>query len=187
MNNAYVENEIVEVRGEIDARTIQFLAPHVQPGETELILTDAVPTVENVKPIESRGTFAYPNQIKKRKTIRELCFLNYKDQFSYAIHSQDMNLIKIEDSNIFITEIVKPKKKRTRKKKFVKENNHVVNMIKWEDLRFEPEVEAKYDCNVKPNDYVQFLNNPVRDPMFCQFDITNDKLSNKDETFHEFE
>lgn len=186
-----IDNEIVEIRNEIDAPSILYLASHTynQPVKHKLILADAVATDENIKPI-SNGTFAYPNKtaIKKRKTINELCYLNRNDQFSYILHNQDMNLIKIEQNNIFITEIVKPKKKRPRKKKLVKHNNHVASLIKWEDLCFQPEIEAKYDCNVKPNNYVQYLNNPVCDPMFCQFDaIINDNHNCKEEVIHEFE
>lgn len=187
-----IENETVKIRNEIEAPSILYIASHTynQAVKRKLILADAAVTDENTKSIES-GTFAYPSTtaIKKRKTINELSYLNRNDQFSYTLHNQDMNLIKIEQNNIFIAEIEKPKKKRPRKKKWAKQNGHVANLIKWDDLCFQPEVEAKYDCNVKPNDYVQYLNNPVCDPMFCQFDAnaTNDKHHCKDEAIHGFE
>lgn len=185
-----VENGIVEIRSETDAHAIRYLAPqnyNNQPirSKQKPVLTDAIASDVNNKPVEC-GTFAYPNKISiKRKKMKGLCYSTRNEQFSYTLHHQDMNLIKIEQNDIFISEVVKPKKKRLRRKKLLQKNNNVA--INWEDLCFQPEIEAKYDCNVKPNDYVQYLNNPVRDPMFCQFDATNNKLSCKDDATHDFE
>lgn len=179
-----IENEVVEIRNEHPS--ILYLASHthnqsVKHVKHKLILSDdaVAATDENVKPIKS-VTFAYPKQtaIKKRKTIAAdaSCYLNRNDQFD-TVHHPDMNLIKTEPNNIFIAEIVKlpPKQKRQRKRKFGKRNSRVANLIEWtDDLCFQPDIEAKYDCNVKPNDYVQYLNDPVCDPMFCQFDATSD-------------
>lgn len=191
-----VENDIVEICGEIDTRTIHFLAPqnYNQPAQRKQkpVLTDTIASDNNNnnnRPVAESGTFAYPNKISiKRKTIKGLCYSNRNEQFSYTLHNphnqQDMNLIKIEQKDIFIAEIVKPKKKRLRRKRLQKNNNLA---MKWEGLCFQPEIEAKYDCNVKPSDYVQYLNNPVRDPMFCQFDATNHKHSCDEEAIYDFE
>lgn len=195
-----VENKIVQISCDIDAHSVHNTASQVYNQSVEVnpkrILAEAATetTNGNIAPIES-GTFAYPNKItiKKRKTVEEFCFLNPNEQqvcYSiHTIHKQDMGSVNVEENNIYVTEIVKPKKKRQRKKKVDKQKNHVaeVAMLKWEDLCFQPDAQVKYDCNIKPNDYVQFLNNPVCDPMFCQFDTTNDKHTYNEEPIHDFE
>ncbi|XP_037045754.1 uncharacterized protein LOC119081113 [Bradysia coprophila] len=179
-NTAYacnLENEIIQLHGEIDACTVRhYAAQHNgnQPAKIEQTMFLST-TNEDIEPV----TFAHPMPIKKRrivKTVEETSYWKANESICYTLSHADM--IKIEQNSIFVKEIVEPKTKtkNLRKKKCSKRKNHeVANAWNWEDLSFQPEIEPKYDYNDKPNDYVQFLNNPICDPMFCQFDISKDK------------
>ncbi|KAG4077832.1 hypothetical protein HA402_013766 [Bradysia odoriphaga] len=190
-----LENGIIQLHSEIDTRNVrQYAAQHNgnQPVEIEQTMFLAT-TNEVIEPIDV-GTFAHPIPIKKRrivKTVEETSYLKANESICYTLNHADMNLMKIEQNNVFVAEIVKPKTKNhrsLRRKKCAKRKNHeVANAWKWEDLSFQPEIEPKYDCNVKPNDYVQFLNNPICDPMFCQFDISKDKSKYSAEALCEYD
>lgn len=197
-NEVYCFNVEDKIGSEIDTRTNRYLASHTHNQSSQVTPTFSLAeaTNEKIKPIESDTfTFAYPNKIAIKKTkattIEEFCFFNSNDQYCYAtFYNQDnMSLIKTTETernnNKLVTDTVEPKKKRLRKKKLSKQDH--VAMLNWESLSFLPEIEAKYDCNVKPHDYVQYLNNPVCDPMFCQFDGVNDKPHYNGDAIHEFE
>lgn len=194
-----LENEIVGICNDTNRDTVCFLTTHTynRPAhEDKLVLADG----GIIKPINTH-TFAYPsayphvkvgkslikNTVTKRKTNKKLCYLNHQnEQFCYTLDNNDVNLVKIEQKDIFVTEIEKPKKRRTRQKKSMK-LYRVANLIKWDNLCFQPEIEAEYHCNLRPKNYAQYLNDPRRDPMFCQFDAPHTKHNCKDEvTYHDF-
>lgn len=180
-----LENKIAGICSEIDRDCVRYLtthhtynqAPHIKE---KFVLTDVLSADgESIKQIKTH-TFAYPD-VKKDKTSiksavtkrtmnKKLCYVDHgTERICYTINNDDMNFV-IEQKNIFISEIAKPKTKKPQRKKYVR-RSRMANLIKWEDLCFQQEIEAEYHCNVKPNDYAQYLNNPQQDPMFCQFDV----------------
>lgn len=187
-----IENGIIQLQG--DACNIRhYAAPHNgnRPVEIEQTMIRTA-TIENAEV----DTFAHPMPVKKRrivKTVEETGYLHRTERICYTLSHADMNVMKIEQNRIFVSEIVKPKAKRFRRKKCPKRKNRE-DAWKWDDLCFQPEIEPKYDCNVQPKDYVQFLNNPICDPMFCQleskngqFDISNNKSNSSAHFFSEYD
>lgn len=175
MRNTAIENGIIQLHGEIDAGNIRHYAASHNGNQSDGIepLMFITGMNENIQPVDV-GTFALPIPIKERRILQTIEQTGYMhpERICYTLNHADMNVMQIEENRIFVAEIVKPKTKKVRRKKCAKRKNRE-DAWKWEDLRFQPEIEPKYDCNVKPQNYAQFLNNPIRDPMFCQFDLNN--------------
>lgn len=173
-----LENEFVEICGEINRDRVRYLTTHAYNGaiKEKLVLANVLSSDGGNSQQIKAHTFSYPDAKKgkivtKRKTTKKLSYLNHgNEQFCYTLNNDDMNLVKIEQKNIFIKGMGKPKTKKPRQKKYVR-RIQMANSIEWEGLSFQQEIEAEYHCNVKPNDYAQYLNNPQQDPMFCQFDV----------------